>query len=385
MRAPDLAVIVTSFEMPWHLRRALESIAGQRTNLQLEVVVADDGSTDETVEVVKDFATEAPFPVRFVTHPHGEFHAARCRNEGVRHSSAPQLLFFDGDCLLPPDHIECHRQAWRPGVTTCSYCVRFDQAVSSQATIDAVSSGQFTGWALQPQRNKLRTMHLKSLIYNLIGHRTKPSFRSTDFFMARDEYLRINGFDENFRGWGCEDDDFGRRLRAAGVKTVSVLNRTCVYHLWHPPAPTRPHEWKRGANVAYLQRPIRLTRCVHGVAPRRPQELTVRLAGIASDSVAMRRVLAAHGWIIELAPQVQTDVELLCRPGSGRFSGRSDCRILAILDDQFERIDTSQAQVVLSVRGTAGQPGQVRLRLDDADGLWAALQGRELLFYRAAA
>jgi cellulose synthase/poly-beta-1,6-N-acetylglucosamine synthase-like glycosyltransferase len=57
MRAPDLAVIVTSFEMPWHLRRALESIAGQRTNLQLEVVIADDGSTDETAEVVKDFAT----------------------------------------------------------------------------------------------------------------------------------------------------------------------------------------------------------------------------------------------------------------------------------------------------------------------------------------
>jgi hypothetical protein len=169
------------------------------------------------------------------------------------------------------------------------------------------------------------------------------------------------------------------------VKTVSVLNRTCVYHLWHPPAPTRPHEWKRGTNVAYLQRPIRLTRCVHGVASRRPHELTVRLSGIASDSVALRRVLAAHGWIIELAPQVQTDVELLCRPGSGRFSGRSDCRILAILDDQFEQIDTSQAHVVLSVRGTAGQPGQVRLRLDDADGLWAALQGRELLFYRAAA
>jgi hypothetical protein len=67
------------------------------------------------------------------------------------------------------------------------------------------------------------------------------------------------------------------------------------------------------------------------------------------------------------------------------LSGRSDCRILAILDDQFERIDTSQAQVVLSERGTAGQPGQVRLRLDDADGLWAVLQGREFFFFRAAA
>jgi glycosyltransferase involved in cell wall biosynthesis len=100
MGPPELAIIVTSYQMPWHIRRVLESIAAQRTSRRLEVVVADDGSTDETPRVVAEFAAQAPFIVRFSTHPHSEFHAARCRNEGVRHSSAPHLLFIDGDCSI---------------------------------------------------------------------------------------------------------------------------------------------------------------------------------------------------------------------------------------------------------------------------------------------
>src|SRR6478609_3287208 len=118
MRPPDLAIIVTSYQMPWHIRRVLESIAVQRTSRRLEVVVSDDGSTDETPRVVADFAAGAAFPVRFVTHPHTEFHAARCRNEGARLTTAPRLHFVDGDCLLPPSHLEQHLAAANSGVVT---------------------------------------------------------------------------------------------------------------------------------------------------------------------------------------------------------------------------------------------------------------------------
>jgi glycosyltransferase involved in cell wall biosynthesis len=141
MQPPDLAIIVTSYQMPWHIRRVLESIAVQRTNRPFEVVVSDDGSKDETPRLVADFAAQASFAVRFVTHLHTGFHAARCRNEGVRNTTAPRLLFVDGDCLLPPDHVEAHLTAARPGVVTCSYCVRLDEDISRHATLEAVRSG----------------------------------------------------------------------------------------------------------------------------------------------------------------------------------------------------------------------------------------------------
>lgn len=386
MHAPDLAIIVTSYQMPWHIRRVLESIAAQRTVRRWEVVVADDGSTDETRQTVAEFANSAPFPVKFVTHPHAGFHAARCRNEGVRHSTAPHLLFVDGDCLLPPDHIEQHLHGERPGQVTCSYCIRMNHAVSQHVTIEAVRGGKFMQWATPQQHSELRHMHFKAIWYSVIGHTTKPALRSGDFAMSRIDFERINGFDENYVGWGCEDDDFGRRLRVAGLRMVSVLNRTCVYHLWHPPAATRPLEWKRGSNVAYLQRPVRLTRCLNGLQTRSPHSLSVRLLDEDAAGPRVQSLLARHGWVVETSWRARTDLELLCVPSRSRFTRRTDCRIAAVFDQTSAASPaTAAAHIVLSPNGLAGRPDQVRLRLDDASGLWSVFQGLEFVPERAAA
>ena len=276
--------------------------------------------------------------------------------------------------------------AAQPGVVTCSYCVRLDQGVSQHVTLEAVRGGKFVHWATSEQNAKLRQMHFKSIWYTMIGHPTKPSFRSGNFALARIDYERINGFDEQFIGWGCEDDDFGRRLRAAGVRSVSILNRTRVYHLWHPPAPMRRSEWKQGANVTYLQRGIRLTRCISGLAPCAAGDSTVRLVDETATGVRLMALLATHGWLIEHCAA--------CGPIWSCFAARDagdsvpgpiaeswPCLMSRCLSD----IDAYAVHVVLSPTGQMGAEGQVRLRLTDADALWSVLQGREVPSSRAAA
>src|SRR3954471_7635786 len=98
MSQPEIALLMSTFERPRHLRLALESIARQSgVEGRMELVVTDDGSTDETPEIVRDFAASVNFPVEFTTHPHTTFQLARGRNEGVRASRAPYILFLDGD------------------------------------------------------------------------------------------------------------------------------------------------------------------------------------------------------------------------------------------------------------------------------------------------
>jgi GT2 family glycosyltransferase len=380
MPPPELALIVTTYQMPGHLRLALESIAVQRTSRRFEVIVADDGSQDETAAVVADFARRVPFSVRFVTQPHAGFRAARCRNAGVRAATAPHLLFCDGDCVLPPDHIETHLRSWQPGHYTSGYCVRLEQAASQRVTADLVRRGDLAPLAPAAELHKLTALHRKAWWYNLIGHATKPALKSTDFSLARADYELVNGFDERFQGWGCEDDDLGRRLLAAGLRPISVLGKTRLYHLWHPPASSKPGEWKQGANVPYLERPIRLTRCLHGLVQRGPRDLTVRLAGQCSDGAPLAQLLRLQGWKIECQPARRADLELLALPGSGRFRGRGECRVAAVLDDAH-RLPWSarRAQIVLSPGGSLGRGDQLRLRLADATAFWQALLAGQIV------
>ena len=109
MPDPEIAISVTTYHKPWHLRRVLASIAGQQgVTGKFEVAVTDDGSTDETPQIVEQIRRSVDFPFCFTTHEHAAFHPARCRNDGARATSAPYLLYLDGDCVLPPDHVAIH-------------------------------------------------------------------------------------------------------------------------------------------------------------------------------------------------------------------------------------------------------------------------------------
>ena len=272
----DICVLVSSFNRPRHLRRVLESIAFQRdVDHQFEVVVTDDGSDKETLAVVEQFATNVDFQVQLTTHPHDGFQLARCRNEGVAVSSSPYLLFLDGDCLIPPDHLRHHLDNCLPKCVMAGYCCLLDQRSSESLSLQDVRTGKFLELATSKEHRKLRRMHRKAIWYTWTGHRTKPKLYGGNVGIFRTDYEQVNGYDEKFVGWGCEDDDLRLRLRRAGIGIRSILHRTRTYHLWHPKAQSTPDSWRDGANVSYLQRTDRPSYCELGLSRYRDEPVKV--------------------------------------------------------------------------------------------------------------
>jgi glycosyltransferase involved in cell wall biosynthesis len=373
MSQPQIAVIVSSFERPQHLSRVLASIAAQQGAGAFEVAVTDDGSRDETASVVRKFAASVPFPVHFTTHPHDGFQLARCRNEGVRATTAPYLLFLDGDCLIPPDHLRMHLDRRRPNTVQAGYCAHLDQATSERITEHDIRRGDFAGWITLKARYKLAAKHAKAWFYNAIGDASRPKLYGGNIGVARADYERINGYDENFRGWGCEDDDLRLRLRRAGMGVQSILRWTHTFHLWHPKAPSAPSTWREGANVDYLQRPVRLTRCLAGLEKRRLQDVAVQAIGRRPPREVTDRLLPLWCRVAMASrkrPDEPAEIEIAFTPSGGHFSSAADCRVLIVpRGTQPAKALAERADLIFSTADVPGIDAGRCFALSSLDGI----------------
>ena len=360
----DSSLIINTFEKPRHLALVLESIAAQAgVDRRIEVIVADDGSRDETADVVAAFAASARMPVRFTSEPHAGFRLARVRNQGARLAVGDSLLFLDGDCILPRDHVAAYLARRRPGVAHLGYCARLPEAASAALVPGRLAGVDLEALAPAGERRLLRRRFRKAWWHTLLHHPSKPRLAGGNFGVWRRDFELVNGFDERFVGWGQEDDDLGLRLRAAGVRLESILDRTCSLHVWHPTDPTATARWRDGPNVAYFMRRGRLTRCRQGLAARGIETVRWGLPAPLDDTPLGRAVGAAIPVAACVGAGETCEIEIVTQPGPARFTRRAECRLVLAMPeaaiepglsrraDRVERVDPADVATVLAAVG----------------------------------
>lgn len=388
MQSTEITLLVSTYQRPRHLRRALLSIAMQRDVAgKMELVVTDDGSQDETRAVVEAFAREVDFPVRMTTHPSQGFRLSRCRNEGVAASRAPYLLFTDGDCLLPPDHVAAHLEFRRRGTVIAGDCYRLSQAASERISEASIRSGEYVNWVSWRQRARMAKKAIRGQIDHVLGCRMRPRLTGSNIALWREDFERVNGFDENYVGWGLEDRDLQLRLSRIGVSFRPILGRTAPYHLWHPMHATYSHNNASTPNLDYYRRRFVFTRCRSGLVKRKLSDLKIRVIGDDSDFPEIKDVLrrfpkvvtqegvpaagmlrsvlhTAGAWTAGLSSgrrvvdaDDHADVEILLLRDQARFTGSADCNVLVVQDEGH--IPAALLRTAHMVIATPGLPATI--------------------------
>jgi glycosyltransferase involved in cell wall biosynthesis len=363
MPTPQISIVVCTYQRPANLRRVLASIAGQRgVDGQLEVVVADDGSKDETPEIVQQFRKSVRFPVHFTTHPHGGFCPGRARNEGVAASRGEYVLMLDGDCMLPWDHVRVQLDRRRPGVVRVGDCIRLEPGPSASVSEQFAAHGRLARLASIAERGRIKLRAAKSTFYNLRNHPDRPRLIANNVALWRRDYERVNGFDQSYVGWGAEDDDFGFRLRRAGLQLRTILWWTTCYHLWHPRDPSAPVGRTGGDNYSYLRRGFHLIKCCDGLVKRTWQDISFFAAGPLPTSSVLGQIFpTSRPHFVADGP---AEVEVLFTPGPGLFTGRSQSNILVALDHSAESLLAApEAHLVLSDEPLPGVLPERQFRL----------------------
>jgi glycosyltransferase involved in cell wall biosynthesis len=203
---PKCSVIVcTSPGREANLRGCLTLLAQQQTDFPFEVVVADDGSTGAEA-VCADFASL--LSLRYVWRPNDRC-VSRSRNLGVRHAQGEMLVFVDSDVLLCPGGLAAYAQVMPQGGLWYGYFGSHQRDWRASSLLLPRAQIQ---WAdprflddqghLYPQPRLLTSPHENAW--------------SGNFALQRRDYYALQGFDEDFVGWGGEDLDFAWRACQAG-------------------------------------------------------------------------------------------------------------------------------------------------------------------------
>ncbi len=104
--APDVSVLMTVLDGQSYLQEAIESIFGQQTQARWELIVVDDGSTDNSVTIVEQYCALYPHCIRLLQHPaHVNRGISASRNLALRHARSPLIAFLDCDDIFLPHHL----------------------------------------------------------------------------------------------------------------------------------------------------------------------------------------------------------------------------------------------------------------------------------------
>lgn len=234
-----LAVIVTTYNRPDALARVLDGYLAQ-TDQDFELLVADDGSTADTAELICSYQAHAPFRLTHVWQEDVGFRAAAIRNRALAQTDADYIVFTDGDCVPPLDFVATQRALAEPGWFLSGNRVLLSESFTQRVLQDELPLHRWSRAELLRAvwRGDLnRALPLLQLPdWDWLRKRTPQRWqgaKTCNLAVWREDLVRVNGLDESYTGWGLEDSDLVIRLLRAGVRHKSGRFAAPVFHLWH--------------------------------------------------------------------------------------------------------------------------------------------------------
>jgi glycosyltransferase involved in cell wall biosynthesis len=227
-----ISLIIVTYNRPGALSLILNSIEKQ-VDLPDEVIIADDGSGNETQELIHKFRKNFPVPLLHVWHEDMGFRAATIRNRAIKASSCDYLIFSDGDLFFHSDFIRDFKRNARKGEALIGSRIFLKHAATTNRI--AIQNCKHVFPLIS---SEIETNRLNAVRFPLINKLFKPlnyssKLRGGLLGVWTKDIIAVNGWNEEFTGWGLEDTELVARLFNSGIIFRKIKFQAITYHLWH--------------------------------------------------------------------------------------------------------------------------------------------------------
>lgn len=224
------SLIISTYNWPEALDLCLKSVLYQ-VIIPDEIIVADDGSGDNTKRVVQRFSQNINVPVKHVWQKDEGFRLARIRNLAIQASENEYLIFIDGDIILHPMFIKDHVENRKAEQFITGSRVLMPENETTMRLKSGDIKFEFLSFTAKNKLNGIRNQVL-SQIFSRYDKRIY-NVRGCNMSFWKNDLIEINGFDEQYTGWGKEDSDIVYRLIESGKKKRKLKFAAVQYHLFH--------------------------------------------------------------------------------------------------------------------------------------------------------
>ncbi|WP_413700204.1 glycosyltransferase [Psychromonas sp. KJ10-10] len=214
----------------------------KQTEKDFEVVIADDGSNEESLQTLQEMSQISTLNILHSWQEDSGFRKNRCLNKAIQASHSDYLIFIDGDCIPQSHFIEDHLSEAQAGV-----CLNGRRADLSDKMTSLLRKSANPAKFIAENRYKMLHDYLLGNGKNIEkGFRiTHPKLRKIiqkknkglvgcNFSLFKQDLLKINAFDERYEAPGVgEDSDIDFRLRLAGITIKPLFYKAIQVHLYH--------------------------------------------------------------------------------------------------------------------------------------------------------
>jgi glycosyltransferase involved in cell wall biosynthesis len=224
------SLIISTYNWPEALELVLKSILTQSV-FPNEIIIADDGSTIETKNMITFYQSKFQIPLIHVYHEDAGFRLSEIRNKAIKKSTGDYIIQIDGDVILHKYFIEDHLKIAKENCFVRGSRTKMNKNLSKKILENKTTKISLFTKGIKNRGNGIRFPFLtKLLIYK---KEDKLKMLGCNMAFWRKDVFKINGYDNNLQGWGYEDSELAARLINCNLKKRVMKNMGIVYHIYH--------------------------------------------------------------------------------------------------------------------------------------------------------